>query len=260
MKILLSFNDNHDEFYDKFINLLIANIILINKQKFKPTIYLDQKTLRILQQHKLNFNFVLTDDYTKDINTQIFWAYNKLILLSQQTEPYLFIDYDLYIKNINLFLDKLPKDKITFSHQQNKENVSKVIQWEYAFDSIINKVKELLPENKFFSKIEANSQYNASLICAPTNFHVEKIKEVSNNLIDLIKQLNTDDIEFNDRGNMCVFEQFPFYCYLKDYADVLYNSNPDYPPSKNQDIFHLTYLKYNDEFIETFIKQEDFFN
>lgn len=251
MKLLLSFNNNNDQFYHRFIPLLIANIKLINQQNITPTLYADQETINTLQG--LDVDFILTN--TDNVNTEIFWAYNKLILLSKQTEPFIYIDYDLFIKDINTFINSLPKDKIIFSHLQMKSDPNVDERWEFAYDTIIDKIKEQLPNNEFFRKITSHGQYNASLIYAPTNDLAKKIKEVSDNIIKLIKELNVDEIPFNDRGNMCIFEQFPFYCYLKDYADTLYISNPDYTPTINQDLFHLTYMKYDDDFIETFVNK-----
>ena len=152
-------------------------------------------------------------------------------------------------------IETLPKDKITFTYQDNKSEIDDIKRWEYAFDTIITKVKKIAPWNEFFNIIESESQFNASLISVPTKEHAIRVKEVAENLISFIRLLDVADIPFNDRGNMCVFEQFPFYYHLKDDASVLYKSNPNYPPLVEQDIVHLTYLKYNVGFIDDFIKK-----
>lgn len=195
------------EFYSKFNILLLLSSVSLwkrNHPSFHCVLYCDNLTKEILSKiNGLNYwDEIIEYKHTLNIDRKIFWACNKVKVLSEQKEPCIILDHDsLVYKPISNYL----KDKVIVSNLEKGKG--------YYPNNLDPYIKQLKRRIKWPS-----SSLNVSFLYFPNPNFLQKYSSTSLSLMEEFTKIDVPNSQY------LIFAEQLLLKYLMDQEGIEYKS------------------------------------
>lgn len=213
MKIIFSRLSNVSQSFklDSYIEIEMAKLsnFLVQKHGFKTIFYGDETSIELFQEIPYDQILKIDNNYNNEISKKL-WSIGKLLVMSQVKEPFIHMDYDLFLFK-NFDYEFLKKNIIYFHNETYLDN--KVDNYQKAF--------KLEPLNcKNFN----NRSFNCAII-GGQNFQVlnmvsqEILNYIYDNKNEINKFLDYQNHEFSHFMAAVLIEQvwmFKLFQYYKE--------------------------------------------
>jgi hypothetical protein len=201
----------------------------LNDQSIKPIIYSDQDYFKNTDLKYELINFNIPEKYKK--NT--LWSYPKLKVLSTISYPFVHLDNDIIVNDINKLQSKLIGDKLNlgYKHQLTEEQI-----------------KYFIEIYKFYSEIPLDfSELNNTCIIGTNDF-----QNINKSYIEVINVIENNYDFFSNRYNNIppiTLNQQYVNRYFKD-INYIFNENPSFDNLEINGVCHMSDKNMVSKFIE----------
>lgn len=203
------------EITETYLTYSISNL---NKQEIKPTIFSDKDYFK---NRGLEYDWV-EFDVNERYKKNIIWSYPKLKVLSEISFPFIYLDNDLIVKDINKLQNIIDGDKLNlcYKHSLTQDHIQ-------SFNEIY---KRYSTEPLSFDELN-----NTSIIAI--NDH-KRINEAYKNVLDILDR-NYDyfNIKYNNIPPITLNQQY-LNLYFSD-INYLYNHNPSFGDMEMNGVCHM---------------------
>ena len=197
---------------------LAYSISNLNRQEIKPIIFSDKDYFK---NRGLEYDWV-EFDVNERYKKNIIWSYPKLKVLSEISFPFIYLDNDLIVKDINKLQNIIDGDKLNlcYKHSLTQDHIQ-------SFNEIY---KRYSTEPLSFDELN-----NTSIIA--TNDY-KKINETYKNVLDIIDR-NYDyfNIKYNNIPPITLNQQY-LNLYFSD-INYLFNHNPSFGDMEINGVCHM---------------------
>lgn len=203
------------EITEIYLKFTISNL---NNQNIVPFIYSD---VDYFKETNLKYNWVELD-VNKKYKTNILWSYPKLKVLSEISFPFIHLDNDLIVKDINKLQNIIDGNKLNlcYKHSLTEEQIQ-------SFNEIYKKYST--------EPLSFNELNNTSIIA--TNDY-KRINETYKYVLDILDG-NYDyfNIKYNNIPPITLNQQY-LNLYFSD-INYLFNHNPSFGDMEINGVCHM---------------------
>jgi hypothetical protein len=203
------------EITEIYLKFTISNL---NNQNIVPFIYSD---VDYFKETNLKYNWVELD-VNKKYKTNILWSYPKLKVLSEISFPFIHLDNDLIVKDINKLQNIIDGNKLNlcYKHSLTEEQIQ-------SFNEIYKKYST--------EPLSFNELNNTSIIA--TNDY-KRINETYKYVLDILDR-NYDyfKIKYNNIPPITLNQQY-LNLYFSD-INYLFNHNPSFGDMEINGVCHM---------------------
>lgn len=203
------------EITEIYLKFTISNL---NNQNIVPFIYSD---VDYFKETNLKYNWVELD-VNKKYKTNILWSYPKLKVLSEISFPFIHLDNDLIVKDINKLQNIIDGNKLNlcYKHSLTEEQIQ-------SFNEIYKKYST--------EPLSFNELNNTSIIA--TNDY-KRINETYKYVLDILDR-NYDyfNIKYNNIPPITLNQQY-LNLYFSD-INYLFNHNPSFGDMEINGVCHM---------------------
>jgi hypothetical protein len=213
------------EITEIYLKYSIANL---NKQNIIPIIYSDKDYFKNTQ---LEYDWREFDiDEKFKINT--LWSYPKIKVLSQINYPFIHLDNDFLVKDLDYLISKIELNRLNLSHK-HKIDLDK----SSVFIEIFKKyTKEIIPFNTLNNT------------CVISTSEYQKINKAFSDVCNLIENdILFFSIRINEIPPITLNQQY-LNLYFND-INYLFNKNPDFQHLEKHGVCHMIEKKNHNKFI-----------
>ncbi len=203
------------EITEIYLKFTISNL---NNQNIVPFIYSD---VDYFKETNLKYNWVELD-VNKKYKTNILWSYPKLKVLSEISFPFIHLDNDLIVKDINKLQNIIDGNKLNlcYKHSLTEEQIQ-------SFNEIYKKYST--------EPLSFNELNNTSIIA--TNDY-KRVNETYKYVLDILDR-NYDyfKIKYNNIPPITLNQQY-LNLYFSD-INYLFNHNPSFGDMEINGVCHM---------------------
>ena len=203
------------EITEIYLKFTISNL---NNQNIVPFIYSD---VDYFKETNLKYNWVELD-VNKKYKTNILWSYPKLKVLSEISFPFIHLDNDLIVKDINKLQNIIDGNKLNlcYKHSLTEEQIQ-------SFNEIYKKYST--------EPLSFNELNNTSIIA--TNDY-KRVNETYKYVLDILDR-NYDyfNIKYNNIPPITLNQQY-LNLYFSD-INYLFNHNPSFGDMEINGVCHM---------------------
>jgi len=203
------------EITEIYLKFTISNL---NNQNIVPFIYSD---VDYFKETNLKYNWVELD-VNKKYKTNVLWSYPKLKVLSEISFPFIHLDNDLIVKDINKLQNIIDGNKLNlcYKHSLTEEQIQ-------SFNEIYKKYST--------EPLSFNELNNTSIIA--TNDY-KRINETYKYVLDILDR-NYDyfNIKYNNIPPITLNQQY-LNLYFSD-INYLFNHNPSFGDMEINGVCHM---------------------
>lgn len=203
------------EITEIYLKFTISNL---NNQNIVPFIYSD---VDYFKETNLKYNWVELD-VNKKYKTNILWSYPKLKVLSEISFPFIHLDNDLIVKDINKLQNIIDGNKLNlcYKHSLTEEQIQ-------SFNEIYKRYST--------EPLSFNELNNTSIIA--TNDY-KRINETYKYVLDILDR-NYDyfNIKYNNIPPITLNQQY-LNLYFSD-INYLFNHNPSFGDMEINGVCHM---------------------
>ena len=203
------------EITEIYLKFTISNL---NNQNIVPFIYSD---VDYFKETNLKYNWVELD-VNKKYQTNVLWSYPKLKVLSEISFPFIHLDNDLIVKDINKLQNIIDSNKLNlcYKHSLTEEQIQ-------SFNEIYKRYST--------EPLSFNELNNTSIIA--TNDY-KRINETYKYVLDILDR-NYDyfNIKYNNIPPITLNQQY-LNLYFSD-INYLFNHNPSFGDMEINGVCHM---------------------
>ena len=203
------------EITEIYLKFTISNL---NNQNIVPFIYSD---VDYFKETNLKYNWVELD-VNKKYQTNVLWSYPKLKVLSEISFPFIHLDNDLIVKDINKLQNIIDSNKLNLCYKH-----SLTVEQIQSFNEIYKKYST--------EPLSFNELNNTSIIA--TNDY-KRINETYKYVLDILDR-NYDyfNIKYNNIPPITLNQQY-LNLYFSD-INYLFNHNPSFSDMEINGVCHM---------------------
>ena len=203
------------EITEIYLKFTISNL---NNQNIVPFIYSD---VDYFKETNLKYNWVELD-VNKKYQTNVLWSYPKLKVLSEISFPFIHLDNDLIVKDINKLQNIIDSNKLNLCYKH-----SLTVEQIQSFNEIYKKYST--------EPLSFNELNNTSIIA--TNDY-KRINETYKYVLDILDR-NYDyfNIKYNNIPPITLNQQY-LNLYFSD-INYLFNHNPSFGDMEINGVCHM---------------------
>lgn len=194
------------------------SITNLNSQNIIPFIYSD---VDYFKETNLEYNWV-EFDVDKRYKTNSLWSYPKLKVLSKISFPFIHLDNDLIVKDINKLQNIIDGDKLNlcYKHSLNEDQIQ-------SFDEIYK---------RYSNQPMSFDNLNNTSIIATNNY--KKVNEAYENVLEILDR-NYDyfNLKYNNIPPITLNQQY-LNLYFSD-INYLFNHNPSFDDMEINGVCHM---------------------
>jgi hypothetical protein len=159
------------------MNMAKISLKLIKNHGYKTVIYLDEKNYDKFNDLDYDEKILIDQNKLENLPTSI-WCLGKLLVFSEINEPFLHIDFDLFVKENNL--EYFLKEKFVCFHEERWVDINNVLK-RLDYDNLISRFTN---SPHFLNKNEIKS-YNCAVIGGTA---IKEIQESAKIVLDYARK------------------------------------------------------------------------